>query len=111
FHRDYLAHEVSIEPATRLAKVFGAGALRVNSMHHQAVRAIGRGLTPSAIAADGLIEGLESDDGGYVVAVQWHPESLTDSQASARRLFEDFVEEAAKHAAHPPGPVRRGSPS
>jgi len=116
FQRDYLAHEVSIEPETRLAKVFGAGALRVNSMHHQAIREIGQGLTPTAVASDGLIEGLESDDGNYVVAVQWHPESLTDSQASARRLFEDFVEEAAASKgaaarAHPAEPVRRGSPS
>jgi len=116
FQRDYLAHEVSIEPNTRLAKVFGAGALRVNSMHHQAVRAIGRGLTPTAAASDGLIEGLESDDEKYVVAVQWHPESLTDGHASARRLFEDFVDEAAKRAAalaHPgaAAPARHRSTS
>lgn len=114
FRRDYLAHDVDITAGTRLAKVFGEGAIRVNSMHHQAVRDIGRGLRPTAVASDGLVEGLESDNGNYVVAVQWHPESLTESQESARRLFEDFVEEAAKHAgarAHPAEPVRRGSPS
>ena len=98
FRRDYLAHDVDIAPGTRLAKVFGEGAIHVNSMHHQAVRDIGRGLRPTAVASDGLIEGLESDNGNYVVAVQWHPESLTESQASARRLFEDFVEEAARRA-------------
>ena len=99
FRRDYLAHDVDIAAGTRLAKVFGEGAIRVNSMHHQAVRDIGRGLRPTAVASDGLVEGLESDNGNYVVAVQWHPESLTDSHASARRLFADFVEEAARRAA------------
>jgi putative glutamine amidotransferase len=98
FQRDFLAHDVDIASGTRLARVFGEGALRVNSMHHQAVRDIGRGLRSTAVAPDGLIEGLESDNGNYVVAVQWHPESLTGSQASARRVFEDFVEEAARRA-------------
>ena len=92
--RDYLAHDVDVKPGTRLAKVFGTGPLRVNSMHHQGVRDVGAGLTPTAVSTDGLIEGLESANGQYVVGVQWHPEALTDSQDSARALFEDFVREA-----------------
>ena len=36
--RGYLAHDVSIAEHTRLAEIFGAGALKVNSMHHQGVR-------------------------------------------------------------------------
>ena len=43
FARDYLAHEVDVA-GTRLAAVFGVGALRVNSMHHQGVRDLGDGL-------------------------------------------------------------------
>jgi putative glutamine amidotransferase len=94
FRRDHLAHEVEIVAGTRLATVFGAGPLRVNSMHHQGVRDIGSGLAATAVAGDGLIEGLEGGNGSYVVGVQWHPEALTDNQESARRLFEDFVETA-----------------
>jgi len=94
FRRDFLAHEVEVAAGSRLAKVFGEGALRVNSMHHQGVRDVGKGLTVSATAADGLVEGLEAGDGGYVVGVQWHPEALTDNEAASRRLFEDFVETA-----------------
>src|SRR3954466_7075904 len=41
FTRDYLAHEVDVVEGTRLAGVFGAGSLKVNSMHHQGVRDIG----------------------------------------------------------------------
>jgi len=96
FTRDYLAHEVSVVPGTRLAGVFGAGSLRVNSMHHQGVRDIGDGLVVSATSPDGLVEGLEGGNGRYVVGVQWHPEALTDSQAAARRLFDEFVQTASE---------------
>jgi putative glutamine amidotransferase len=96
FARDYLAHEVSVVAGTRLASVFGAGALRVNSMHHQGVRDIGAGLVVSATSPDGLAEGLESGNGRYVVGVQWHPEALTDSQSAARRLFDEFVRVASE---------------
>ena len=51
------------------------------------------GLKVTAISADGVIEGLESDD-GLVLAVQCHPEELT-SYPWARDLFRHFVEKAA----------------
>jgi putative glutamine amidotransferase len=104
FTRDYLAHEVSVVAGTRLAGVFGAGPLRVNSMHHQGVRDIGEGLVVSATAPDGLVEALESSDGQYVVGVQWHPEALTDSQIAARQLFDEFVQIAAESHHHVPLP-------
>ncbi len=100
FTRDFLAHEVTVAEGTRLAGVFGAGQLRVNSMHHQGVREMGDGLVVSATAPDGLVEGLESANGQYVVGVQWHPEALTDSQDAARQLFDEFVQIAAE-AHHP----------
>jgi putative glutamine amidotransferase len=96
FRRDHLAHEVEVVPGTRLADVFGAGPLRVNSMHHQGVRDLGDGLAVNATSSDGLIEGVEGGNGSYVVGVQWHPEALTDHDEKARRLFEDFVAEAGK---------------
>lgn len=91
FARDYLAHDVDVVPGTRLATVFGDGQLAVNSMHHQGVRDLGDGLSPSAVAPDGLVEGLESTNGQYVVGVQWHPEALTERQSAAGILFREFV--------------------
>ena len=91
YTRDYLAHDVEVGKGTRLAEVFGTGAVAVNSMHHQGVRRIGRGLTVSATSPDGLIEGLESSNGQYVVGVQWHPEALTDTQSAAAALFREFA--------------------
>lgn len=91
FARDHLAHEVEVQPGSRLADLFGDGALKVNSMHHQGVRDIGEGLRPTATAPDGLIEAVEGMDGGYLVGVQWHPEALTDGDDRTPRLFEQFI--------------------
>ena len=98
FARDHLAHEVAVAEHTRLAEIYGPGALAVNSMHHQGIRRLGSHLVASAVAPDGLIEGIESeDDGSYVVAVQWHPEALVDNDQRARRLFASFVEAASDY--------------
>jgi putative glutamine amidotransferase len=95
FSRDHLAHEVTLSGGTRLATIFGEGSLRVNSMHHQGVRELGAGLVATATAPDGLVEALEGVNGRYLVAVQWHPEALTERDSRSVRLFEDFVGAAA----------------
>ncbi len=95
YSRDFLSHEVEVAGGTRLAGVFGAGTLAVNSMHHQGVRDLGEGLLVTATAPDGLVEGLETPNGRYAVGVQWHPEALTDGSEASRALFAGFVEAAA----------------
>ncbi|HVE78143.1 MAG TPA: gamma-glutamyl-gamma-aminobutyrate hydrolase family protein [Gemmatimonadaceae bacterium] len=99
--RDYLAHEVRIAPSSRLARLLGTETARVNSMHHQGIRELGEGLSVTARAPDGLIEGIEGAEGrgGYVVAVQWHPEALTTRDEASQRLFTDFVEVAGEYRA------------
>jgi putative glutamine amidotransferase len=96
FARDHLAHEVRVSEGTRLARLVGAGAVRVNSMHHQGVRTLGVGLVPTAVAPDGLIEAIEGEGDSYLVAVQWHPEALTDNDPRTRMLFADFIAAAAE---------------
>ena len=91
FSRDYLAHEVLVAEGSRLAHLMGSGPLKVNSMHHQGVRVLGRGLVATARSPDGLIEAIEGERDGYLVAVQWHPEALTDSDARTRGIFTDFI--------------------
>ena len=79
---------------TRLAAATGTTAMTVNSSHHQAVDRPAPGLRVSATASDGLIEGLETDDTAWwVVAVQWHPEDLTDDVRSwDRGIFRAFAD-------------------
>jgi putative glutamine amidotransferase len=94
--RDYLAHEVRIVAGSRLARLFGPGPIKVNSMHHQGVHTVGAGLRATAQAPDGLVEALEGEGPSYLFAVQWHPEALTEKDARTRRLFGEFVEAAGE---------------
>jgi putative glutamine amidotransferase len=87
--RDYLAHEIEIDGSSWFAETARSKHLTVNSLHHQAARSIGRGLHVTAWSSDGIIEGLETAD-RRVVAVQCHPEELTEIRW-ARNLFGSFV--------------------
>jgi len=93
--RDQPSHKVTVLPGSRLAKVLGADEVEVNSMHHQAVKALGQGLIPVAWAPDQIIEGVELDDPErFVLAVQWHPEEMVSHFDAARRLFSALVDAA-----------------
>ena len=85
-------HAVRTEKDSRLFAITGMDTLMVNSRHHQAVKALGRGLRVSARATDGLIEGVELPGKRFVVGVQWHPESLSDRHPEAQALFNALVE-------------------
>ncbi len=67
-------HEV-IADADTLASIALAGTVKVNSIHHQAVRDPGNELRATAWSDDGVIEAIE---GEHVLGVQWHPERLLD---------------------------------
>jgi putative glutamine amidotransferase len=92
--RDHVAHEIEVSPGSHLHAALGAGRLGVNSHHHQAVRRVAPGLLVTALSPrDGVVEGLESED-GLLLTVQCHPEEMT-AHPWARRLFSAFVEVAA----------------
>lgn len=93
--RAYLAHTVEVDPKSELARAAGGSTIKVNSLHHQAVKAVAPGLHESARGEDGTVEGLESDD-GLIVAVQCHPEELAVDLPWASKLFERFVARASK---------------
>jgi putative glutamine amidotransferase len=96
YSRDHLAHSVTVTSGSRLDALVGTAPLRVNSMHHQAVKGLAPGLAPTAMAPDGLIEALESTDQQFVLGVQWHPESLTERDPRMQRLVAGFVEAASR---------------
>jgi len=64
----------------------------VNSSHHQAVKALGKGLRPAAFSDDLVVEAFELDGYPFLVGVQWHPER-TDDELS-RELFNSFIRSA-----------------
>jgi putative glutamine amidotransferase len=96
-------HSVTIRPASRLAAVLGTTHLSVNSFHHQAVDRLGSGLRACAWAPDGTIEAIEDPGQTFVLAVQWHAETLQGAPAQLA-LFEELVNVAAG-----PGMVRRAA--
>jgi putative glutamine amidotransferase len=97
-HRADLAHEIAVQPGSRLAAIFGATDFRVNSFHHQAVDRPGRGLKAVGWSPDGVIEAMESTEHPWLLAVQFHPENLVAGHEPSRRLFEAFVAACAERS-------------
>jgi putative glutamine amidotransferase len=104
-----LSHPVTVAPDSRLAAILGVGStgrnpalLTVNSSHHQAAEAVGDGLRAVAwCPEDSVIEALEGIvSNHWVVAVQWHPERMTEDLA-ALGLFRAFVDAAGERRTHP----------
>lgn len=89
-------HAVTVDPSTQLGRLVGSGPLEVNSFHHQAVNTLGSGLRVGARTSDDLVEAIEAPAHRFVVAVQWHAESLF-AQARQLALFQGLV--AAARAA------------
>jgi putative glutamine amidotransferase len=92
------SHTIDIVSGTRLAAVIQLPELRVNSLHHQAIKVPGRGLVVSASARDGVVEAVEMPDRPFVIGVQWHPERLFLDDAVSRQLFAAFVQVARGYA-------------
>lgn len=93
--RTVIVHEVKVEEGTRLSEIVSEPILKVNSLHHQGLKDIAPGLRVTALAPDGLVEAVEMPGHPFGLAVQWHPEWLTD-QPPTRNLFRAFVEAAEK---------------
>ncbi|HET7559396.1 MAG TPA: gamma-glutamyl-gamma-aminobutyrate hydrolase family protein, partial [Limnochordia bacterium] len=52
----------------------------------------------AAHAPDGTIEAVELPGHPWLLAVQWHPELTAAKDPSQQRLFDAFVQAAAKRA-------------
>lgn len=84
-------HSVHITPGTKLHGILGTSEIRVNSLHHQAVKRLGQDLTVSAVSPDGIIEALERPGHPFCLSVQWHPEHLSKHRKDQQKLFDAFV--------------------
>lgn len=109
YGRDYLSHEVAIEPDSRLATVLGCVATQVNSFHHQAVRDVPPGFMVSCRSTDGVVEAIESANHRFAVGVQCHPEGMWSTTAPHfSGLFTAFVNAAQERVEeHSPGALFR----
>lgn len=89
---DYPVHPVSILPGSLLHRIVGCDLLRVNSLHHQAVRRIGSGLAVSGQSPDGIAEALEDPAKKFFLGVQWHPERMWQADQKQFSLVQAFVD-------------------
>lgn len=83
-------HQVTLRGDLRV--LLGKDLLEVNTLHHQAVKDLGEGLVPMAVAPDGLIEAVQLPGKRFVWAVQWHPEYLFRTDQNGLAIFSFFVE-------------------
>ena len=69
-------HDIRFEPGSGLARLYrGVERPAVTSIHHQSIKALGRGLRVEAWSEpDGVVEAIRANGKSYVFAVQWHPE-------------------------------------
>lgn len=86
---------VDIIAGSYLATLFGKQEIAINSFHHQLIKNMGKDLTISAQAKDGVVEAFENADAS-IIGVQWHPEMLHKNIAMMNKLFVDLIHKARK---------------
>lgn len=90
------AHEANVVSGSLLHSLIGKSRIHINSLHHQAIKALGDGLTPMAVADDGVIEAIVKDGERLIWGFQWHPEKTFDNSEDSRIIFKKFIEECGK---------------
>lgn len=88
--RNVGTHDVVLTCDSLLGKK--GDVIKVNTFHHQAVKAVGNTLKVTALGTDGIIEGIENDE---VIGVQWHPECMIEEEVHLN-IFKKFMERCTK---------------
>ena len=85
-------HVVTIAPGSHLLDIVQDDRFPTNSLHHQSIKQLGRGLVAVAHTPDGIIEAIELPSAQFLVGLQWHPEITIDDDLVSMRLFHAFVD-------------------
>jgi putative glutamine amidotransferase len=94
--RKPIAHEVRIDPTSRLAGIIGQTSVAPASWHHQAILQPAPGLQVVASAPDGTIEAVEKPDHPWLIAVQWHPEITAADEPDQQHIFDELIAAAQR---------------
>jgi putative glutamine amidotransferase len=97
-HEGGAPQQYRLKAGSKLQHIVGTEVASGKSYHHQAVGALGQGLTVVAEHEDGMVEAVEATDRPWMVGVQWHPER-TFSDPESKNLFEAFIAAAKNYAA------------
>jgi putative glutamine amidotransferase len=102
-HRDAAKYEdnfhgVEFVAGSGMARMYdGMARAKINTIHHQAVKDVGRDLVVEARSVpDGIVEAIRLSGPSYVVGVQWHPEFLFGAAEDAavldgKPLLDEFL--------------------
>ena len=89
-------HTVCLTKNGFAGKIFNTQRIRVNSLHHQAVKDAAPGLKVTGRSEDGIIELIEGVGDFFVLGVQWHPERMMDKDTKMLCLFRALVNRCKK---------------
>ncbi|MBL8526001.1 MAG: gamma-glutamyl-gamma-aminobutyrate hydrolase family protein [Betaproteobacteria bacterium] len=95
-HYENNFHRVRILPSTALAALYPqVTEATINTIHHQAVKDVGRDLVIEARSTDDdIVEAIRWQGPSYVVGVQWHPEFMSPDDPSlldGKPLLDEFL--------------------
>lgn len=99
---DTIKHSINFTEGSFLDKLYGTVENpQVNTVHHQAIKTLGKDLDIYAVSEDGLIEafGYTKEPAGKIMGVQWHPEfshTLKEELIDADKLYDAFLEHVIK---------------
>lgn len=85
---DHQFHAMRFVPGSGLAALYpGHTHAEINSIHHQAIKDLGRDLVVEARAEpDGMIEAVRWQGASHVFAMQWHPEFMAQRELHPGQL-------------------------
>jgi putative glutamine amidotransferase len=95
---DRVHHQVNCSESSLLKRIYSKDHFFVNSVHHQGVKKLGKGLVVDATSpSDGLVEAFhqEISNDHFVMGVQWHPEfshTLQGTVVDPKPLLDYFLE-------------------
>ena len=94
-------HDLRVLPGSWLGSLYpGTDVAHINTIHHQAIKALGEGLVVEAKSdPDDIVEAVRWEGHSFVVGVQWHPEFHRpddDQLLDPTPILEEFLAEARR---------------
>lgn len=92
----FFRKKIVTEPGSIIRQSIGERVASVNSLHKQAAKTLGHGLTATAREENGVVQAIEDPQMTFFLGVQFHPEFLIH-RSQFRRIFSFLVESARRN--------------
>ena len=87
-HNNHKLHEIEITRDSLLYKILGVKKTMVNSRHKYSINETNFDISG---ICNGVIEAIEDKDKKFFMGLQWHPESMYNSDINSRKIFDYFI--------------------